>query len=179
MFGLPLAGGMRVVTRGFAPAPVLDAIERGRSSFMVGLPLMHQALLDRPTRPQRDLSRLRLCLYAMAPMPENLLRRLVAELCPNCMLGTGQTEMYPRTVAFRPKQQLQHFGSYWGVSTPINDTAVMDDAGRLLGPGEVGEVVHRGPSVMEGYSETSQASAESRAFGWPHPATPARGSTVS
>ena len=166
MFGLLVAGGTLVVMRGFDPALVLDAIEREHLSFMVGLPLMHQALLDHPTRPRRDLSSLRLCVYAMAPMPETLLRRLIAEFCPNYMLGTGQTEMYPLTVAFRPEQQLQRFGSYWGVSTLINDTAVMDDAGRLLGPGEVGEIVHRGPNVMEGYYKNPQATAESRAFGW-------------
>ncbi len=168
MFGLLVAGSTLVVMRGFDPVVVLDAIERERMSFMVGLPLMHQALLDHPTRPRRDLSSLRLCLYAMAPMPETLLRRLIAEFCPNYMLGTGQTEMYPLTVAFRPEQQLQRFGSYWGVSTLVNDTAVMDDAGRLLGPGEVGEIVHRGPNVMEGYYKNPQATAESRAFGWHH-----------
>jgi len=94
MFGLLVAGSTLVVMRGFDPVVVLDAIERERMSFMVGLPLMHQALLDHPTRPRRDLSSLRLCLYAMAPMPETLLRRLIAEFCPNYMLGTGQTEMY-------------------------------------------------------------------------------------
>jgi long-chain acyl-CoA synthetase len=162
------AGGTGIVMRSFDPAAMLDTIERERVTFLIGLPLMHQAMLDHPLRPGRVLSSLRLCLYAMAPMPETLLRRLIAEFCPRYMLGTGQTEMYPLTVGFRPEEQLRRFGSYWGTSTLINDTAVMDDTGRLLGPGEMGEIVHRGPNVMEGYYKNPEATAESRAFGWHH-----------
>ncbi|MDP2742297.1 MAG: AMP-binding protein, partial [Hydrogenophaga sp.] len=150
MCGVLAGGGTVIVMRAFEPAAMLDAIERERVTLLVGLPLMHQAMLDHPSRPGRDLSSLRMCVYAMAPMAETLLRRLIAEFCPNYSLATGQTEMYPLTMAFRPEEQLKRFGSYWGVSALINDTAVMDDAGLLLGPGEVGEIVHRGPNVMEG-----------------------------
>ncbi|MBC7213606.1 AMP-binding protein [Extensimonas perlucida] len=168
MCGVLAAGGTVIVMRSFDPGAVLDAIENERVTFLVGLPLMHQAILDHPSRPGRDLSSLRMCVYAMAPMPETLLRRLIAEICPNYALGTGQTEMYPLTLAFRPEEQLRRFGSYWGVSALINDTAVMDDQGNILGPNEVGEIVHRGPNVMEGYYKNPEATAESRAFGWHH-----------
>jgi len=125
-------------------------------------------MLDHPSRPLRNLSSLRLCFYAMAPMAENLLRRLIEAFCPNFTLGSGQTEMYPMTVMFRPEEQLRRFGPYWGTTSILNDTAIMDDNGRLLGPGEVGEIVHRGPNVMEGYYKNPEATAEARAFGWHH-----------
>jgi long-chain acyl-CoA synthetase len=84
------------------------------------------------------------------------------------MLASGQTEMYPLTVYFRPEEQLKRIGPYWGAPSILDDTAVMDDNGRLLGEGEIGEIVHRGPNVMEGYYKNPEATAEARAFGWHH-----------
>lgn len=162
------AGATAILHRGFDAERLLGAIERERISFIFALPLMYQAMLDHPSLAERDLSSLRLCLYAMAPMAETLLRRLIERFCPQFMLASGQTEMYPLTLAFRPEEQLRRFGPYWGVSSILNDTAVMDDEGRILGPGEIGEIVHRGPNVMEGYYKNPQATAEARAFDWHH-----------
>jgi long-chain acyl-CoA synthetase len=144
---------------------VLDALARERITHMFGLPLMYAALL---VHPQRDLSALRLCLYAMAPMPEPLLKRLIAEVCPNFALGSGQTEIFPMTQYFAPDQQLWRTGNCWGQPAIVNETAVMDDTGKLLGPGQIGEIVHRGPNVMLGYYKDPQATANARRFGWHH-----------
>lgn len=163
-----MAGATTILMRGFDPAQMLEAIERERITRLFALPLMYQAMLEHPSLAQRDLSSLRTCLYAMAPMAESLLRKLIQSFCQNFMLASGQTEMYPLTVAFRPEEQLRRFGSYRGVSSVLNDTAIMDDDGRLLGRGEVGEIVHRGPNVMQGYYRDPEATARARAFDWHH-----------
>ena len=162
------AGATTVLDIGFDPKRMLDAIARERVTFIFALPLMYQMMLEHPDRGLYDTSSLRLCLYAMAPMPESLLRRLIETFCPQFMLGSGQTEMYPLTVYFRPEEQLRRIGPYWGAPSILDDTAVMDDDGRLLGEGEIGEVVHRGPNVMEGYYKNPEATAEARAFDWHH-----------
>ena len=66
-------------------------------------------------------------------------------------MATGQTEVYPATLSFRPVENPQRDANYWGICGVACEAAIMDDAGRLLPPGEVGEIVHRGPNVMLGY----------------------------
>jgi long-chain acyl-CoA synthetase len=163
-----LAGASMVIQRGFDPSAVLAALARERVTVMFGLPLMFGALLQHPARAQSDLSGLRLCMYAMAPMAKPLLERLIAEMCPNFALGSGQTEIFPMTMYFPPEEQLRRFGNYWGQPCSVNELAIMDADGTLLGREEVGEIVHRGPNVMLGYFKDPQASLEARRFGWHH-----------
>jgi long-chain acyl-CoA synthetase len=157
-----------ILMRGFEPLRVMAAIAEERVTFVFMLPAMWAAVVDHPRRAEFDFSSLRLGMYAMAPISEPLLRRLIAEICPNFCLSSGQTEIYPATVTFKPEEQLRRFGPYWGTSSPVNETAIMDDEGRLLAPGEVGEIVHRGPNVMVGYFKDPDATAASRRFGWHH-----------
>ncbi len=161
-------GGALVIFRGFDPAAVLEAIERHRITVVVGLPMMYGALLAHPQRTARDLSSLRLCVYAMAPMSRTLLLRLLDEFCPNFALVSGQTEMYPGATIFEVHEQRQRFGSYWGVGTLVNEVAVMGDGGELLGANQVGEIVFRGPNVMLGYYKDPEATANAQRFGWHH-----------
>ncbi|MCY1490308.1 Long-chain-fatty-acid--CoA ligase [compost metagenome] len=163
-----LAGARVVLFRGFDVEHVMAAIERERITHFTGLPLMYAALLQSPARKTRDLSSLVECTYGLAPMARPMLERLIAELCPNFSLGTGQTEVFPVTARFHSDQQLKRFGSYWGQAAMVNDMAVMDDDGRLLGPGEAGEIVHRGPNVMLGYYKDPDATAAVSRFGWHH-----------
>jgi len=157
-----------VLLRGFDALRVMTAVRDERVTFVFLLPAMWAAVLDHPQRDEFSFASLRLGLYAMAPMSEPLLRRLIAEICPNFCLSSGQTEIYPATVTFKPEEQLRRFGPYWGTSSPVNETAIMDDEGRLLAPGEVGEIVHRGPNVMAGYFKDPGATAAARRFGWHH-----------
>lgn len=162
------AGATVVLHNGFDPGRVLAAIDERRVSFFVGLPMMYAAMMEHPERTMTDVSSLRYCIYAMAPMPGPLLRRLLQEFCPTFVLSSGQTEMYPSTMMLRPEQQLLKEGNYWGEPSIVNDVAIMDDDGTLLPRGQVGEIVHRGPNVMLGYYKDPDATAQSRRFGWHH-----------
>jgi len=163
-----LVGAKSVMHRGFDVDALIRSIDRERMTVTILLPMMYAAILDHPRRSEYDLSSLRLCIWGMAPMPRDMTERLVKEICPNFILGSGQTEMYPSTTMSRPDRTLQRFGNYWGESTVVNETAIMDDDGNLLPPGQVGEIVHRGPNAMMGYYKDPTATAESRAFGWHH-----------
>ena len=161
-------GGRVALMRGFDPVVCMEAIQRDKLTVFGGLPLMYQTILDHPRRKEFDLSSLRVCMYFMAPMSKPLLERAIAELCPNFVLGSGQTEMYPSTTMSRPEVQLKRFGNYWGESLIVNETAIMDDNGNLLPRGQAGELVHRGANVMMGYYKDPKATEEARKFGWHH-----------
>ena len=83
--------------RGFDPVVCMEAIVRDKLTVFVGLSLMYQAILDHPRRREYDLSGLKTCIYTMAPMGHPLLERAMADMCPNFVLSSGQTEMYPAT----------------------------------------------------------------------------------
>jgi long-chain acyl-CoA synthetase len=161
-------GATSVIFNKFDPEELMQKIEKEKITWTFMLPMMYKAILHHPKRKDYNLSSLCTCLYAMAPMDRATLEKLIKELDANFALGTGQTEIYPATMMFKPEEQLRRFGSYWGVSSLINDTAVMDEEGNILPKGQIGEIVHRGPNVMIGYLNNEQATQESRKFGWHH-----------
>ena len=96
-------GGRMALMRGFDPVVCMEAIVRDKLTIFVGLSLMYQAILDHPRRKEFDLSGLRTCIYTMAPMGRPLLERAISDMCPNFVLSSGQTEMYPATTSTRPR----------------------------------------------------------------------------
>jgi long-chain acyl-CoA synthetase len=162
-----MVGATIYVLRGFDPAALLELIQDEQITQVFGLPVMYRALLDHPDFPGRDLSSLRRAVYAMAPMPDDLIRRCLDGFGCDFALLFGQTEMSPITTLFRPEHQLSHIGA---VGTPLIgvQVAIMAPDGGLLPPGETGEIVYRGPSTMSGYLDNADATDQAFAHGWFH-----------
>jgi long-chain acyl-CoA synthetase len=136
--------------------------------MLARLPMMYAATLGDARAATADFSSLRLCVYAMAPMPRPLVNKIATTLSANIMLATGQTEIYPVTMSFRPVEHPERDANYWGISSIICETAIMDDDGKLLAAGEVGEIVHRGPNVMLCYFKDPAATEAVQKYGWHH-----------
>lgn len=162
-----LVGAAIRVLRGFDAGRLLELIETEGITQIFGLPMMYREMLDHPDIARRDLTSLRRALYAMAPMPEAQLRRAMEVFGCDFYLLFGQTEMSPTATLFRPEHQLSHAGA---VGTPVVnvDVAIMDEHGTLLGPGQAGEIVYRGPHTMTGYLHDPEATAAAFAHGWFH-----------
>jgi len=157
-----------VVIRGFDPQKVMEIIQAEKVTWLFALPMMYRYLLEHPSFKDYDLSSLEVCLYAMAPMDRRTLADARKKIRAAFILGTGQTEAYPATNYYNPEWYPEKEGNIWGMSCPAYDTAVMDDEGHILPPGQVGEIVWRGPGVMEGYFKDEKATEAARAFGWHH-----------
>jgi acyl-CoA synthetase (AMP-forming)/AMP-acid ligase II len=162
-----LVGATIHLQRGFAPATFLDIVERERITQVFGLPMMFRAALDHPSFAGCDMSSLKRAVYAMAPMPDELIRRCLTSFGCDFALLFGQTEMSPITTLFRPEHQLTHIGA---VGTPLTgvQVAIMGPAGELLPAGELGEIVYRGPSTMQEYLHNPEATAAAFEHGWFH-----------
>lgn len=162
-----MVGATTYIERGFAAGRLLELIEAERITQIFGLPMMYREMLEHPDLPRRDLSSLRRALYAMAPMPQEQLRRCIETFKCDFYLLFGQTEMSPTATLFRPEHQLTHNGA---VGTPVTNVqvAIMDPDGVLLPQGELGEIVYRGPHTMTGYLKDADATAAAFAHGWFH-----------
>lgn len=163
-----LTGATLVLMQSFDQAAAAELIERHQVTTLILLPMMYGALLADPQVRARDLSSVTRAIYAMAPMPEERLQA-IRGLFPNAdvVLGSGQTEFTPPTTFQHPDHQWDKAGS-WGPATAMTRTAIMDDDGNLLPRGQIGELVYRGPQVMNGYLNMPDATAESFRHGWFH-----------
>jgi len=167
---LILIGGTLVVlpSGAFDSGQVLDLIEGEgiTSAFLV--PTQWQALCADPTVAGRDLSALRVTSWGAAPASDTLLRRM-AEVFPGALNVAvfGQTEMSPVTCVLEGKDALRKLGSV-GKPIPTVAARVVDREMNDVPPGAVGEIVYRGPTLMEGYWQNPDATAEAFSGGWFH-----------
>jgi acyl-CoA synthetase (AMP-forming)/AMP-acid ligase II len=168
-FGTPsiLMGATQYLMRGFDASALLDLVERERIDRIFALPMMYRELVERPDIRSRDLSSLTKAAYAMAPMPDALLRTCLDVFGCDFYLAFGQTEMSPVTTFFRPEHQLSHSGAV-GTQVVNVQIAIMGPDGELLPRGEEGEIVYRGPQALNEYLKNPEATAEAFAHGWFH-----------
>ncbi|NDK92475.1 long-chain fatty acid--CoA ligase [Gordonia desulfuricans] len=132
-------------------------------------------LLDTPALDRTDLSSLQCLWYGAAPMSPTRLEEALTRIGPVLGQLFGQTEAPNMIATMAPADHFRPDGSIAterlrsaGRPTPLTTVAIMDEAGRLLGHGEPGEIVVRGPLVMDGYHENPTATAEVSQFGWHH-----------
>jgi fatty-acyl-CoA synthase len=161
-------GATSIVLPGPDPATLLATIERERVTKLFCPPTVWISLLRHPAFDTTDLSSLRKGYYGASPMPVEVLKEL-RERLPDVRLWNfyGQTEMAPLATILRPHEQLSRAGSAGRASVNV-ETVLVDDAGRPVAPGEVGEIVHRSPHAALGYYNDEEKTAEAFRDGWFH-----------
>lgn len=146
-----------LLERSFAyPYEVLKRFATGRITVMPGVPTVFATVLQMAPLDGLDLSSLRMLTNAAAALPPAHLDRL-ADLLPDA----GMVQMYGQTECTRvccldPALAGERPGSV-GRPIPNTEAYVVDDDGRRLPPGQVGELVVRGAHVMRGYWNKPEA----------------------
>jgi acyl-CoA synthetase (AMP-forming)/AMP-acid ligase II len=153
------SGGAIVVEREFDAIRFLELAARERMSFTVMVPAMYNLCLHRAKLSDYDLSAWKIGGYGGAPMPEPTISRLAEELprlgLMNCYGATETTS----PVSTMPPEHTAARRLSVGMPTLGAEILVMDDDGREVGPGEHGELWHRGAMVVPGYWENREATA--------------------
>ncbi|MDO8431611.1 MAG: AMP-binding protein [Candidatus Binatus sp.] len=160
------SGGGVVCTPGFYAPRFFEWCEEFAPTWYFGVPTMHQSVLARARENPGALSNLKLRFIrsAAAPMSVELHAEMEATLKAPVLQGYGLTEASQQVSVNPLPPKIRKPGSS-GLTGRI-PVAVMDEVGKLLAPGETGEIVVRGPTVMRGYANNSEANRESFAGEW-------------
>lgn len=159
-----LKGGTVILQERFDEETTLRLVEAYRATFLGAVPTIYQRLL-RLGLDRRDLSSLRFCFTAGAPVAVSVIeayhhRGLLLKQ------GYGQTET-SILCCLDARDALRKAGS---VGKPVRhgEVRVVDENGRDVQPGQVGEIVARGPIVMLGYWNRPEETARVLRRGWLH-----------
>ena len=159
-------GGKIVLQRRFEPTSAMALIERERITSAGGVPTIAWQILEHPDRGAYDLSSLESIAYGGAPAAPELVRRL-KEVFPKSApgIGWGMTET-TSTVTTNSAEDYVARPDSSGPAVPVCDLKIVDPDGRDLPPGEVGELMVRGPNVVRGYWQKPDANAKTFVDGW-------------
>ncbi|MFV0278591.1 MAG: AMP-binding protein, partial [Parahaliea sp.] len=153
-------GGSNIITDDSSPQHLLQRLADDAISSFFAPPTVWISLLRHPDFDHSDLSALRKAYYGASIMPVAVLKEIQARL-PQLRLWNlyGQTEIAPAATVLKPQDQLRKAGS---AGRPVLhvETRVVDDSGRDVAVGEIGEVVHRSPQLLTEYFNNPEKTAE-------------------
>ena len=151
----------------FDPESLLDVLEKEGITSIFLVPAQWQVVCAVQQAKPRDL-KLRVISWGAAPASDTVLQAM-ADTFPEAINVAvfGQTEMSPITCVLEGKDALRKLGSV-GQVIPAVQARVVDAEMNDVAPGEVGEIVYRGPTMMEGYWQNPQGTADAFAGGWFH-----------
>ena len=154
----------------FDPEETLKSVETEGCTALHGVPTMFITELDHPRFSDYDLSTLRTGIMAGAPCPVEVMKRVLSEMhMDDILIAYGQTELSPINNMTLPNDTLERRTETVGRAMPWVEIKVVDEAGRVVPVGQKGEICTRGYSVMQGYWNDEERTAETiDSAGWLH-----------
>jgi len=155
-----------VIDNKFIPRKCLQMIQDFRITIFIGVPAIYAALSRIKNPGEFDLNSLRFCVSGGAPLSPEIVTQFEKMYPAKIYEGDGPTECSPVT-SVNPISGKRKLGSI-GLPIPDVEMKIVDENDNELPPGEVGEIVVRGPNVMKGYLNQPEATKESLRNGWFH-----------
>ena len=163
----PLSAGSTVFcTPGFNALKFFGWMDEAKPTWYTAVPTMHQAIIGRAKGHAETITRnpLRFLRSSSSSMPPQVIRELEAIFKAPLIEAYGMTEA-THQMASNPLPPLARKPGTVGLAAGP-EVAIMGEDGRLLGAGEIGEIVIRGPNVTAGYENNPKANAEGFLNGW-------------
>ena len=174
-----LLGAAHCYLPAYSPQAFLEIIERHRVTAIMAVPTMLIGAVRHPAFVRFDTSSVRALVYGSAPMSIDWVER-IADAFPHAEFsnGYGLTEATPILSIFEAREmraaieEARRTGRRGGPLTSVgkpnllNELRVVDDDGREVGVGEIGEIVARGPNIMNGYLNLPEETRAVLQDGW-------------
>ena len=161
-----LAGGYMVQMSWFEPIRFMELIQQHRCSSMPAVPTMLALLLHHPRVDEFDLQSLEDVVCGASPLPVEVARAFAEKFSCRVREIYGMTESTGIGSANRPSDPFRPGSA--GRAYPGTEVRIVSEEGDPLPSGESGEIALRGPSVMVGYLNRPDATAETVKDGWLH-----------
>lgn len=162
--GIPLHVGATFVTQlRFIPGDALDAMQAHKVTHLLAVPTMHRVLAAMQLKHPRDVSSLRFGVAGGEPLPPRIEREFEEAFGVPLIQGYGLTETSPVLTVNPP--HANRSGSA-GRAIPGVELRIVGEDGAALPAGEVGEIVARGPNIMQGYHKRPDETAKMIRDGW-------------
>jgi acyl-CoA synthetase (AMP-forming)/AMP-acid ligase II len=160
------AGASVFCTPGFNALKFFAWLKEAKPSWYTAVPTMHQAILERVVRNREviEAARLRLIRSSSASLPPQVMKALEETFNAPVIESYGMTEAAHQMTSNPLPPQERKPGSVGIAAGP--EVSIMSEDGRLLAPGNVGEVVIRGSNVTPGYQNNPEANAAALKDGW-------------
>ncbi len=177
LYALPhmFRGGHQVVLAGFDPGEIVEALGHYRNVTLFGAPTMVTRLVNSPEVAAADTRNLKTLYYGGGPMYVADLERALAIFGPKLyqLFGQGESPMTITGLSKRLHADAAHPRfrerlASCGVARTGVAFRVVDEEGRDLPPGGIGEVITRSDCVMKGYWRNPEATAAAIRDGWLH-----------
>jgi long-chain acyl-CoA synthetase len=160
-----LSASTMVLLPRFNPKAVLEAIRRYRPTIFPGIPTMYIAILRQAGKHTEQIKSIRLCLSGASPLPAQVQADFNKATGGKLVEGYGLSEAAPVTHA-NPLTDKCRNGSI-GLPLPDVEAAILNpETGTLLPPGENGEIVVKGPNIMQGYWNREDETRNMFINGW-------------
>jgi len=167
-------GACNVIIRRFDVQMLLETIQRERANYSMLVPAMIHMILAHPGVHQYDLSSLKGIFYGAAPISPAVVERAIALFGPILSQGYGMSEttsFISILTASEHLEALKHCPARLSsCGRPVFDTEVrvVNEEGHDVKTGEMGEIIARGPDIMQGYYKDPELTAETIKDGWIH-----------